>query len=97
MEIIENDCDSKLILKWKSDEFRKIESHHCVQCNTIELNEKLKDMVDNLVSRTKFEKNFVEEKKGVLALSNLPPQSNQHIYSGIMIGDLGVHTGVYWP
>ena len=70
MEISEEDGVSQLSLKWKSDDFRKIESNHCVRCNTTELNEKLKDLVENLVSWKKFEKNFVEEKKhkGVLFL-----------------------------
>ena len=70
MEISVEDGVSQLSLKWKSDDFRKIESKHCVRCNTTELNEKLKDLVENLVSGRKFEKNIVEEKKhkGVLFL-----------------------------
>ena len=70
MEILEEDGISKLSLKWKSDDFSKIESKHCVRCNTTELNEKLKNLVENLVSGRKFEKRIVEEKKhkGVLFL-----------------------------
>jgi len=73
MEILEEDGVSQLSLKWKSDDFSKIESKHCVRCNTTELNEKLKDLVKNLVSGKKFEKNFVKEKehKGVLFLRSV--------------------------
>ena len=56
MEILEEDGVSRLSLKWKSDDFRKIESKRCVQCNTTELNKQLKDLVDNLVRERKFEK-----------------------------------------
>ena len=73
MEILEKDGVSQLSLKWKNDDFSKIESKRCVRCNTTELNEKLKDMVQNLVRGRKFEKNFVEEKKhkGVLFLRSV--------------------------
>ena len=58
MEILEEDGVSQLSLKWKSDDFSKIESKHCVRCNTTELNEKLKDLVENLVNGKKFKIKF---------------------------------------
>ena len=49
IEISKKDEITIMSLKWKNKDFRKIESTHCVRCNTTELNEKLKYLIDNLV------------------------------------------------
>ena len=109
MEILEEDGVSRLSLKWKSDDFRKIESKHCVRCNTTELNEKLKDLVENLVSGRKFENNFIEEKKhkGVLFLRSVNGEFRWYKegdevkdgkYEGTILNGIPINEGTLtWP
>ena len=109
MEILEEDGVSQLSLKWKSDDFSKIESKHCVRCNTTELNEKLKDLVENLVRGRKFEKNIVEEKKrkGVLFLRSVNgefrwykegDEDKDGKYEGTILNGIPISEGTLtWP
>ncbi|MBS1255878.1 MAG: hypothetical protein MAG581_01688 [Deltaproteobacteria bacterium] len=70
LDITKNDGVSELGLRWISDDYRKIETKLCVSCNTTQLNENLKDLVENLVSDSKGEKDFElgNTRKGVLFL-----------------------------
>ena len=71
--IEKNDGSTLLSLKRTTDELSKKEKKLCVSCNTTELNEMLKNLVENFVTRKKIEKNFVKEKKhkGVLFLRSV--------------------------
>ena len=109
MEIIEEDGVTQLILKWKSDEFTKIESNHCARCNTTELNEKVRVLVENLVSDKTFGGNFVEEKKfkGVLFLRLVKgefrwykdgDEDKDGKYEGVILNGLPSNEGILtWP
>ena len=55
LEIEKHDGESRLSLVMISDEYRKKESKLCENCNTTELNEMLKNMVENLVNQKKYE------------------------------------------
>ena len=70
LQIAEKDGYPRLSLSWKSGDYSRIETKLCVGCNTTELNEKLKELVENLVGGKKGEKVLVVEKrrKGLLFL-----------------------------
>ena len=70
LQIAEEDGYPRLSLSWKSGNYSRIETKFCVGCNTTELNEKLKELVENLVGGKKGEKVLVVEKrrKGLLFL-----------------------------
>ena len=70
LQIAEEDGYPQLSLRWKSGNYSRIETKLCVGCNTTELNEKLKELVENLVGGKKGEKVLVVEKrrKGLLFL-----------------------------
>ena len=109
MEILEEDGVLHLSLKWKSDDFSKIESNNCVRCNTTELNEKLKDLVENLISGRKFEKNNFQKKehKGVLFLRLVNgefrwykegDENKDGKYEGIILNEIPISEGTLtWP
>ena len=63
LQIAEEDGYPQLSLRWKSGNYSRIETKLCVGCNTTELNEKLKELVENLVGGKKGEKVLVVEKK----------------------------------
>ncbi len=109
VEVEEKDGGYQLSLKWESDDFSKIESNHCVRCNTTELNDKLKDLVENLVIGKKGKNEFVEEKnqKGVLFLRSVNggfrwykegDEDKDGKYQGIISNGIPSNEGILtWP
>ena len=55
LQIIEEDGDTQLSLRWMSENYRRIETKLCVGCKTIELDAKLRKLVGKLVDRKKKE------------------------------------------
>jgi len=70
LQIVEEDGDTQLSLRWMTENYRRIETKLCGGCKTIELNGKLKELVEKLVRGKKVETVVVVEKrrKGVLFL-----------------------------
>ena len=70
LQIVEEDGDTQLSLRWMSGNERRVETKLCGGCKTIELNGKLRELVEKLVGRKKVETVVVVEKrrKGVLFL-----------------------------
>ena len=68
LQIVEEDGDTQLSLRWMSENYRRIETKLCVGCKTIELDVKLRELVEKLVGRKKVETVVVDDKsrKGVL-------------------------------
>jgi len=70
LQIVEEDGDTQLSLRWMSENYRRIETKLCGECMTIELDVKLRELVEKLVGRKKVETVVVDDKrrKGVLFL-----------------------------
>jgi len=68
LQIVEEDGDTQLSLRWESGNYRRIETKLCVGCKTIELDVKLRKLVGKLVGRKKVETVVMDDKsrKGVL-------------------------------
>ena len=68
LQIVEEDGDTQLSLRWMTENYRRIETKLCGGCKTIELNGKLKELVEKLFRGKKVETVVVVEKrrKGVL-------------------------------
>ena len=68
LQIVEKDGDTQLSLRWMSENYRRIETKLCVGCKTIELDVKLRELVEKLVGRKKVETVVMDDKsrKGVL-------------------------------
>jgi len=68
LQIVEEDGNTQFSLRWMNENFRRIETKVCGGCKTIELNGKLKELVEKLVRDKKVETIVVVEKrrKGVL-------------------------------
>ena len=68
LQIVEEDGDTQLSVRWMSGNERKIETILCGGCKTIELNGKLEELVGKLFGVKKVEEVRVVEKrqKGVL-------------------------------
>ena len=68
LQIVEEDGNTQFSLRWMNENFRRIETKLCGGCKTIELNGKLKELVEKLVRGKKVETVVVVEKrrKGVL-------------------------------
>jgi len=68
LQIVEEDGDTQLSLRWMSENYRRIETKLCVGCKTIELDVKLRKLVGKLVGRKKVETVVMDDKsrKGVL-------------------------------
>ena len=68
LQIVEEDGDTQLSLRWMSENYRRIETKLCVGCKTIELDVKLRKLVGKLVGRNKVETVVMDNKsrKGVL-------------------------------
>ena len=81
----------------------------CKRCNTTELNEKLKDLVENLVSEREFEKNLLKKKKhkGILFLRSVNgefrwykkgDEDKDGKYEGIILNGIPSNEGTLtWP
>ena len=63
LQIVEEDGDTQLTLRWMSGNERKVETHLCEGCKTIELNGKLKELVGKLFGGKKV---VQKRQKGVL-------------------------------
>ena len=70
LQIVEEDGDTQLSLRWMTENHSRIETKLCGRCKTIELDMKLRKLVGKLVGRKKVETVVVVEKrrKGVLFL-----------------------------
>ena len=68
LQIVEEDGDTQLSLRWTSGNERKVETDYCEGCKTIELNGKLVGLVGKLVGGKNVEEVRVVEKrrKGIL-------------------------------
>ena len=55
LQIVEEDGDTQLSVRWMSGNERKVETIICGGCKTIELNGNLKELVEKLVGRKKKE------------------------------------------
>jgi len=68
LQIVEEDGNTQFSLRWMNENFRRIETKLCGGCKTIELNGKLKELVEKLFRGKKVETVVVVEKrrKGVL-------------------------------
>jgi hypothetical protein len=68
LQIIEEDGDTQLTLRWMSGNERKVETKLCGGCKTIELNGKLKELVGKLFGKEVIERPIIvgENGKGVL-------------------------------
>ena len=68
LQIIEEDGDTQLSLRWTSGNERKVETILCGGCKTIELNGKLKELVGKLFGKEVIERPIIvgENGKGVL-------------------------------
>ena len=73
LQIIEEDGDTQLTLRWMSGNERKVETKLCGGCKTIELNGKLKELVGKLIGKEVIERPIIvgENGKGVLYLVNM--------------------------
>ncbi len=74
LQIVEEDGDTQLSLRWTSGNERKVETKLCGGCKTIELNGKLRELVEKLIGGKKVEPVVVErpivevEKKPVVVV-----------------------------
>ena len=68
LQIVEEDGDTQLSLRWMSENYRIMETKYCGECKTIELDVKLRKLVGKLVGRKKVETVVMDDKsrKGVL-------------------------------
>ena len=55
LQIVEEDGNTLFSLRWMNENFRRIETKLCRGCKTIELNGKLKELVEKLVRGKKVE------------------------------------------
>ena len=46
LQIVEEDGDTQLSLRWMSENYRRIETKYCGECKTIELDGKLRELVE---------------------------------------------------
>ena len=63
LQIIEEDGDTQLSVRWMSGNERKVETFLCGGCKTIELNGKLEGLVGKLVGKRNVKKKPVVNKK----------------------------------
>ena len=68
LQIVEEDGDTQLSVRWMSGNERKIETILCGGCKTIELNGNLKELVEKLFGKKKVEPVVEEEKRGMVVL-----------------------------
>ena len=68
LQIVEEDGDTQLSLRWMSGNERKVETKLCGGCKTIELNGKLRELVEKLIGRKKVEPVVVVEKRETVVL-----------------------------
>mgnify|MGYP001285959482 FL=1 len=109
LEVEKHDGDSQISLRMTNDEYNKKETKLCANCNTTELNEMLKNMVENFVIGKKLEKNIEQEKKlkGFLFLRLLNgefrwfkegSEDKDGKYEGIIFNGLPSNEGTLtWP
>jgi len=58
LQIIEEDGDTQLSLRWIEGNNRKVETDVCSECKTIELNEKLVSLVEMIFRRNVVKKSY---------------------------------------
>ena len=68
LQIVEEDGDTQLSVRWMSGNERKVETKLCGGCKTIELNGKLRELVEKLIGRKKVEPVVVVEKRETVVL-----------------------------
>jgi hypothetical protein len=66
IQIIEEDGDTQLSLRWTSGKERKVETDYCEGCKTKILNEKVKRLIEKLVGGKRVEVMVEKKEKGVL-------------------------------
>ena len=68
LQIVEEDGDTQLSLRWMSGNKREVETILCGGCKTIELNGNLKELVEKLFGKKKVEPVVEEEKRETVVL-----------------------------
>ena len=68
LQIVEEDGDTQLSLRWMSGNERRVETKLCGGCKTIELNGNLKELVEKLFGKKKVEPVVEEEKREMVVL-----------------------------
>lgn len=63
LQIIEEDGDIQLSLRWIEGDNRKVETDICRGCKTIELNEKLEGLVEMILGRNVVKKSYEKNQK----------------------------------
>ena len=66
LQIVEEDGDTQLSLRWTSGNERKVETDYCEGCKTKILNDKVKGLVEKLVKGKRVEFVVQKKEKGVL-------------------------------
>jgi hypothetical protein len=66
LQIVEEDGDTQLSLRWTSGNERKVETDYCEGCKTKILNDKVKGLVEKLVGGKRVEVVVEKKEKGVL-------------------------------
>ena len=83
LQIVEEDGDTQLSLRWTSDKERKVETILCGGCKTIELNGKLVSLVEKIVGKKVkpilFKKEINNSKQNIQIIENYP---NGNMYVG---------------
>ena len=64
LQIVEEDGDTQLSLRWMSGDERKVETILCGGCKTIELNGKLEELVEKLFGSNTIEPVMMVSKRG---------------------------------
>ena len=72
LQIVEEDGDTQLSLRWTSGNERKVETDYCEGCKTKILNDKVKGLVEKLVGGKRVE--VVVEKKPVVQEKKVEPE-----------------------
>ena len=68
LQIVEEDGDTQLSVRWMSGNERKVETILCGGCKTIELNGNLKELVEKLFGKKKVEPVVVVEKRKIVVV-----------------------------
>ena len=89
LQIIEEDGDTQLSVRWMSGNERKIETILCGGCKTIELNRKLEGLVGKLVSGKTIEPVVMVRKRGNWNLSSTNVRGDKFYYDKDRISKSG--------
>ncbi len=92
LQIVEEDGDTQLSLRWTSGNERKVETDYCEGCNTKKLNDKVKGLVEKLVGGKSVEVVVQKKEKVVLYVRKVNGEWGWY-KSGNEKKDLGKYEG----